>query len=329
MAAKAGIDVVLKDVSLEAAEKGQQLRNAGKLISARERFLVCQAPTCPAIVREDCTKWIGEVADALPTVVVSVHDERGLDVFDADAQQPLIDSYLVRSSGKPPVPPALLAMVLILQGALHVSDEEAVERILAVRAAPRTLDEYVAEETAQRLAAEGAVVLGGRAHALEGVVQVQVAGGVATRHQRQRDGAPNQNQRRSLHICQHCQGDGADQLRPLGCQQNAPPINAIRQHTTDQRKQQHRRRCRKLRAIDNADDGSGSQGRTCGMKSARHWSTTTSSTTTTTTTTTTTSPAEGTPTEAPSLVPTTKGSLTPGPVMPGNQNPNHDRPGIN
>lgn len=69
---------------LEAAEKGQQLRNAGKLISARERFLVCQAPTCPAIVREDCTKWIGEVADALPTVVVSVHDERGLDVFDAD-----------------------------------------------------------------------------------------------------------------------------------------------------------------------------------------------------------------------------------------------------
>lgn len=69
---------------LEAAEKGQQLRNAGKLISARERFLVCQSPTCPAIVREDCTKWIGEIADAIPTVVVSVHDERGLDVFDAD-----------------------------------------------------------------------------------------------------------------------------------------------------------------------------------------------------------------------------------------------------
>lgn len=34
------------------------------------------------------------------------------DLFDAAAQQPLIDSYLARSSGKPPVPPALLAMVL-------------------------------------------------------------------------------------------------------------------------------------------------------------------------------------------------------------------------
>jgi hypothetical protein len=71
-------------VCLEAAEKGQQLRNSGKLISARERFLVCQSLTCPAIVREDCTKWIGEIADAIPTVVVSVHDERGLDVFDAE-----------------------------------------------------------------------------------------------------------------------------------------------------------------------------------------------------------------------------------------------------
>lgn len=69
---------------LEAAEKGQQLRNAGKLISARERFLVCQSLTCPAIVREDCTKWIGEIGDAIPTVVVSVHDERGTDVFDAE-----------------------------------------------------------------------------------------------------------------------------------------------------------------------------------------------------------------------------------------------------
>lgn len=55
------------------------------------------------------------------------------DLFDAAAQQPLIDSYPTRSSGKDPVPPAQLAMVLVLQGALHVSDEEAVERATSDR----------------------------------------------------------------------------------------------------------------------------------------------------------------------------------------------------
>jgi hypothetical protein len=55
------------------------------------------------------------------------------EVFDAATQQALIAAYPARASGKDPVPPALLAMVLVLQGALHVSDEEAVERATSDR----------------------------------------------------------------------------------------------------------------------------------------------------------------------------------------------------
>jgi len=70
-------------VCLAAAEQGQQLRNAGKLLSAREQLLVCQSASCPSIVREDCIKWLGELAEATPTIVVSVKDGAGADVIDA------------------------------------------------------------------------------------------------------------------------------------------------------------------------------------------------------------------------------------------------------
>ncbi len=70
------------------------------------------------------------------------------DLFDAAAQQPLIDSYPARSSGKDPVPPALLAMVLVLQGALHVSDEEAVERATSDRRWQLVLGTFDADDEA-------------------------------------------------------------------------------------------------------------------------------------------------------------------------------------
>jgi hypothetical protein len=70
------------------------------------------------------------------------------DLFDADAQRPLIDSYPARSSGKEPVPPALLAMVLVLQGALHVSDEEAVERATSDRRWQLVLGTFDGDEEA-------------------------------------------------------------------------------------------------------------------------------------------------------------------------------------
>ena len=69
-------------------------------------------------------------------------------LFDAEAQQPLMDAYAGRTSGKDPVPPALLAMVLVLQGALHVSDEEAVERATSDRRWQLVLGTFDTDEEA-------------------------------------------------------------------------------------------------------------------------------------------------------------------------------------
>jgi hypothetical protein len=49
------------------------------------------------------------------------------ELFDAAFERELIAMYPTRTSGKEPVPPALLAMVTILQAWLGVSDEDAVE----------------------------------------------------------------------------------------------------------------------------------------------------------------------------------------------------------
>jgi IS5 family transposase len=48
-------------------------------------------------------------------------------LFDDDFQVRLASMYVARTAGKAPVPPAMLAMVTLLQAALDVSDEDAVE----------------------------------------------------------------------------------------------------------------------------------------------------------------------------------------------------------
>ena len=49
------------------------------------------------------------------------------ELFDEAFQRELLASYADRKGGKEPVAPALLAMVTLLQAALHISDEDAVE----------------------------------------------------------------------------------------------------------------------------------------------------------------------------------------------------------
>ena len=49
------------------------------------------------------------------------------ELFDEEFQQVLAGMYQARTAGKEPVPPAMLAMVTLLQAAMGVSDEDAVE----------------------------------------------------------------------------------------------------------------------------------------------------------------------------------------------------------
>jgi hypothetical protein len=67
---------------LSAAERAQELRNAGKLRATKVELAVCTSRSCPATVRADCARWFEEVERAMPTVVLGARDAQGHDRTD-------------------------------------------------------------------------------------------------------------------------------------------------------------------------------------------------------------------------------------------------------
>lgn len=65
---------------LTAADNAQDLRAAGKLREARAELLVCSQRTCNAVVRADCSRWLKEVDDQTPSLVVHAVDARGREI---------------------------------------------------------------------------------------------------------------------------------------------------------------------------------------------------------------------------------------------------------
>jgi hypothetical protein len=63
---------VTKDQCIDANGKGQELRREGKLSAAREQLRLCANPTCPAMVRDDCTKRLDDLERAQPTIAFEV-----------------------------------------------------------------------------------------------------------------------------------------------------------------------------------------------------------------------------------------------------------------
>jgi hypothetical protein len=60
-----------------AYEQSQRLRQDGKLVEAREQAVRCAQAACPALLTADCSHWVDELDQALPTVVLDVRDEAG------------------------------------------------------------------------------------------------------------------------------------------------------------------------------------------------------------------------------------------------------------
>ena len=82
-----------KAACLDAASKGQSLRDQGKLVEAREQFRRCAAQGCPQMVVQDCGGWLSDVEKNLPTVVVTAKDGAGNDSVDVKVTldgQPLL-----------------------------------------------------------------------------------------------------------------------------------------------------------------------------------------------------------------------------------------------
>ncbi len=65
-----------------AYEQSQKTRKEGYLTASRNHLLVCADDACPAAMRSECIRWLGEVETAMPTVIVVAQDGSGNDVFD-------------------------------------------------------------------------------------------------------------------------------------------------------------------------------------------------------------------------------------------------------
>jgi hypothetical protein len=66
-----------KKACLASYERSQELRRQGGLKAAKDQFALCARPSCPKALSGDCTKWLEEVNNTIPTVVVEGRDTSG------------------------------------------------------------------------------------------------------------------------------------------------------------------------------------------------------------------------------------------------------------
>jgi hypothetical protein len=67
---------------VDAYSKAQTLRNDKKLVEARAALLTCAQPSCKDFIVRDCTEWLDQVRQSLPTVVAVASDPAGNALID-------------------------------------------------------------------------------------------------------------------------------------------------------------------------------------------------------------------------------------------------------
>jgi len=63
-----------------ASDEGQKLRDEGKLIAARDRFIQCARDACPEPIRKECSQWLNALEPRVPSVVLEARGSRGEDL---------------------------------------------------------------------------------------------------------------------------------------------------------------------------------------------------------------------------------------------------------
>jgi hypothetical protein len=71
-----------KQMCIAAAEQGQSQRDDGQYRAARESFLKCTSDKCPRVIVQSCTKWLRELDESAPTIVLGAKDDQGNDLTD-------------------------------------------------------------------------------------------------------------------------------------------------------------------------------------------------------------------------------------------------------
>lgn len=70
------------DACIDASVRGQELRDQGKLVAARAALLACGTPTCPRLLRRECSGWLADVEARTPSMVIGATDEAGHDTAE-------------------------------------------------------------------------------------------------------------------------------------------------------------------------------------------------------------------------------------------------------
>jgi hypothetical protein len=89
-----------KQACTDAYVANQKLRKDGKLTLAREQLLLCAQEACPGPIKADCVKWLGDLEQNIPTVVIDAKDREGR---DTTAVRVLVDGQKVaeKLDGRP------------------------------------------------------------------------------------------------------------------------------------------------------------------------------------------------------------------------------------
>jgi hypothetical protein len=81
-----------KRACIDANEKAQVARKAGRLRDARAALVSCGADACPQAVRADCARMLVDVTASMPTLVVEARDAAGAETIEVRV---LVDGALV------------------------------------------------------------------------------------------------------------------------------------------------------------------------------------------------------------------------------------------
>lgn len=71
-----------KERCFDAYETAQRVRQEGRLRDARQKLAVCSRESCPSAIRKDCGRWLDEVEQAIPTVILRATSASGEDLAD-------------------------------------------------------------------------------------------------------------------------------------------------------------------------------------------------------------------------------------------------------
>jgi hypothetical protein len=70
------------DACINSYEQAQRLRKSGDLTAARDALMACSRDTCPDIAKTDCTRWLAEVRQDMPSIVVGARFGDGRDAIE-------------------------------------------------------------------------------------------------------------------------------------------------------------------------------------------------------------------------------------------------------